>query len=182
MKLSGAFSGAFGDAGAAEDPFIVGLDELFEVKVNGRRQKMSAKEIELNRVLMKAMDKNKPDFKSIAYLLDLFEKYDCDAALMHDFSGIYVDAEAYIIWEKGPRWKQRRLRFSVAHELGHYVLHREIASKINFTIRSSPDCEYDPRLKRWASELATIDLIWSSLFMIRPGSSKIPLPGRMAGM
>jgi hypothetical protein len=26
---------------------------------------------------MKAMDKDKPDFKSIAYLLDLFEKYDC---------------------------------------------------------------------------------------------------------
>jgi Zn-dependent peptidase ImmA (M78 family) len=63
---------------------------------------------------------------------DLFEKYDADAALMHNFSGLYVDAEAYIIWEKGPRWKQRRLRFSVAHELGHYVLHREIAAKVPF--------------------------------------------------
>jgi Zn-dependent peptidase ImmA (M78 family) len=63
---------------------------------------------------------------------DLFEKYDTDAALMHDFSGIYVDAEAYIIWEKGPRWKQRRLRFSVAHELGHFVLHRDIAAKVKF--------------------------------------------------
>jgi Zn-dependent peptidase ImmA (M78 family) len=63
---------------------------------------------------------------------DLFEKYDTDAALMHDFSGIYVDAEAYIIWEKGPRWKQRRLRFSVAHELGHFVLHRDIATKVKF--------------------------------------------------
>jgi hypothetical protein len=36
------------------------LDEVFDVKVNGRQRKMSAKEIELNRVLMKAMDKNKP--------------------------------------------------------------------------------------------------------------------------
>lgn len=63
---------------------------------------------------------------------DLFEKYDADAALRHDYSGIYVDAEAYIIWEKGPRWKQRRLRFSVAHELGHFVLHREIAAKVTF--------------------------------------------------
>jgi hypothetical protein len=53
------------------------LDEVLDVKVNGRQQKMSAKEVELNRVLMKAMDKDKPDFKSIAYLLDLFEKYDC---------------------------------------------------------------------------------------------------------
>jgi Zn-dependent peptidase ImmA (M78 family) len=63
---------------------------------------------------------------------DLFEKYDTDAALMHDFSGIYVDAEAYVIWEKGPRWKQRRLCFSVAHEVGHFILHRDIASKVTF--------------------------------------------------
>jgi Zn-dependent peptidase ImmA (M78 family) len=63
---------------------------------------------------------------------DLYEKYERDAALIQDFSGLYVDAEAYIIWEKGPRWKQRRLRFSVAHELGHFVLHREIAAKIHF--------------------------------------------------
>lgn len=63
---------------------------------------------------------------------DLYEKYERDAALIQDFSGLYVDAEAYIIWEKGPRWKQRRLRFSVAHELGHYVLHREIAAGIEF--------------------------------------------------
>lgn len=63
---------------------------------------------------------------------DLTEKYDADAALISDFSGIYVDAEAYIIWENGPRWKQRRLRFSVAHELGHFVLHRELAKNLNF--------------------------------------------------
>jgi Zn-dependent peptidase ImmA (M78 family) len=63
---------------------------------------------------------------------DLYEKYERDAALIQDFSGLYVDAEAYIIWEKGPRWKQRRLRFSVAHELGHFVLHREIAAGIEF--------------------------------------------------
>lgn len=53
---------------------------------------------------------------------DLFAKYDCDAAIKQDFTGIYVDAEAYLLWEKGPVWKQNRLRLSVAHELGHYVL------------------------------------------------------------
>jgi len=63
---------------------------------------------------------------------DLYEKYEVDAALIQDFSGIYVDAEAYIIWEKGPRWKQRRLRFSVAHELGHFILHRKIAAELKF--------------------------------------------------
>jgi hypothetical protein len=57
--------------------FAQHLEEILDVKVNGQQRKMSAKEIELNRVLMKAMDKNKPDFKSIAYLLDLFEKFDC---------------------------------------------------------------------------------------------------------
>ena len=51
---------------------------------------------------------------------DLFAKYDSDAAITQDFTGIYVDAEAYVFWEKGPVWKQNRLRFSVAHELGHY--------------------------------------------------------------
>jgi Zn-dependent peptidase ImmA (M78 family) len=63
---------------------------------------------------------------------DLFAKYQCDAALMQDFTGIYVDAEAYILWEHGPIWKQSRLRFSVAHELGHYALHRETAAKVRF--------------------------------------------------
>jgi Zn-dependent peptidase ImmA (M78 family) len=64
---------------------------------------------------------------------DLFAKYNVDAALLHDFTGIYVDAEAYILWEKGPVWKQNRLRFTVAHELGHCVLHREIAAQQTFT-------------------------------------------------
>ena len=63
---------------------------------------------------------------------DLFAKYDADAAITQDFTGLYVDAEAYVFWEKGPVWKQNRLRFSVAHELGHFVLHRELAAKLKF--------------------------------------------------
>jgi len=63
---------------------------------------------------------------------DLFAKYDSDAAITQDFTGIYVDTEAYVFWEKGPVWKQNRLRFSVAHELGHYVLHREVATRARF--------------------------------------------------
>ena len=63
---------------------------------------------------------------------DLFAKYSSDAAIKPDFTGIYVDAEAYVLWEKGPVWKQNRLRFSVAHELGHYILHRDIAASLSF--------------------------------------------------
>ena len=34
--------------------------------------------------------------------------------------------------EKGTIWQQYRLRFSVAHELGHYVLHRKKAEQQKF--------------------------------------------------
>ncbi len=63
---------------------------------------------------------------------DLAAKYGIEAALLPDFTGLYVDAESYVFWERGPVWKQNRLRFSVAHELGHYVLHREVAARIKF--------------------------------------------------
>ncbi len=64
---------------------------------------------------------------------DLTARYRVDAALTQDFRGLYVDAESYILWEKGPVWKQNRLRFTVAHELGHYVLHREQAARLKFS-------------------------------------------------
>lgn len=63
---------------------------------------------------------------------DLAAKYRVEAALTQDFSGMYVDAESYVFWERGPIWKQNRLRFTVAHEIGHYVLHREQTAKIKF--------------------------------------------------
>ncbi len=64
---------------------------------------------------------------------DLFAKYGMDAMLLQNFTGIYVDAEAYQFLENGPVWKQKRLRFTFAHELGHFILHREIAASRNFT-------------------------------------------------
>lgn len=60
---------------------------------------------------------------------DLAAKYRVEAALTQDFSGMYVDAESYVYWGRGPVWKQNRLRFTVAHEIGHYVLHREQTAK-----------------------------------------------------
>ncbi len=48
-----------------------------------------------------------------------------DAALLPDLTGFYIDEDAYMSWERGVRWIEQRLRFSFAHELGHYVLHRE---------------------------------------------------------
>jgi len=63
---------------------------------------------------------------------DLQARYRVDAALTHDLSGMYVDAESYVLWETGPIWKQNRLRFTVAHELGHWALHRDYAAKVKF--------------------------------------------------
>lgn len=54
---------------------------------------------------------------------DLAVRFDADAAITRDFTGIYVDAEAYDLMDRGPEWKLNRLRFSFAHEIGHLALH-----------------------------------------------------------
>ena len=64
---------------------------------------------------------------------DLTAKYRVEAALLADFSGLYLDAEQYNLMEKGPDWKLNRLRFTIAHELAHYFLHRDIARKKHFS-------------------------------------------------
>jgi hypothetical protein len=68
---------------------------------------------------------------------DLVAKYRVEAAIKADFSGIYLDAEQYSLMEKGPEWKLNRLRFTVAHELAHYFLHRNLPQASHFA--SLPD-------------------------------------------
>ena len=63
---------------------------------------------------------------------DLTTKYRVEAAITADFTGIYLDAEQYALMERGPVWKLNRLRFTVAHELAHYFLHRELPQPENF--------------------------------------------------
>jgi Zn-dependent peptidase ImmA (M78 family) len=64
-------------------------------------------------------------------LPDLFADQHKDAGLLADLSGFYIDEDAYMAWEQDERWVEKRLRFSFAHELAHYVLHKEeiIASR-----------------------------------------------------
>jgi hypothetical protein len=64
---------------------------------------------------------------------DLTAKYRVEAAITADFTGIYLDAEEYALMERGPAWKLNRLRFTVAHELAHYFLHRDLPQKENFS-------------------------------------------------
>jgi len=63
---------------------------------------------------------------------DLTAKYRVEAAITADFTGIYLDAEQYALMERGPVWKLNRLRFTVAHELAHYFLHRDLPQPENF--------------------------------------------------
>ncbi len=63
---------------------------------------------------------------------DLTTKYRVEAAITADFTGIYLDAEQYALMERGPVWKLNRLRFTVAHELAHYFLHRDLPQPENF--------------------------------------------------
>ena len=68
---------------------------------------------------------------------ELTAKYRVEAAISADFTGIYLDAEQYALMERGPGWKLNRLRFTVAHELAHYFLHREVPQSAHFA--SLPD-------------------------------------------
>jgi len=68
-----------------------------------------------------------------------------EAWLSLDMKNIYVNASTYSDYRY-----ENRLRFSLAHELGHFMLHRDIISKMNFDSAASyynfhvniPDSEY----------------------------------------
>jgi len=75
----------------------------------------------------------------------LREQLDIDALLMGDLKSVLVDKRAFM----SPRLEYR-LRFSVAHEIGHLVLHRAIYAGLQHTTASEwfdyisaiPDVEY----------------------------------------
>lgn len=51
--------------------------------------------------------------------------FGADAALIADFSGFYIDGEVFDRIDIVRGAQLNRLRFSIAHELGHFYLHRE---------------------------------------------------------
>jgi hypothetical protein len=75
----------------------------------------------------------------------LREQLDIDALLMGDLKSILVDRRGFM----SPRLEYR-LRFSVAHEIGHLVLHRDIYAGLRHTtpaewldyISAIPEVEY----------------------------------------
>jgi Zn-dependent peptidase ImmA (M78 family) len=76
---------------------------------------------------------------------DLLSTLDMDAYLKTDLSGIVVDHDCYMQDKFA-----NRLRFSLAHELGHYFLHKEVYSGLPLVsvedwkdfILNVPEAEY----------------------------------------
>lgn len=59
---------------------------------------------------------------------NLLDKFDVDAYLKFDLSGIVVDYKCYM-----EERFQNRIRFSFAHEVGHFVLHKGIYDEIDLS-------------------------------------------------
>lgn len=78
-------------------------------------------------------------------ILNLKEAGDVDALLLGDFRTIVVDQRDFL-----DERAQNRLRFSIAHEIGHLTLHSELFSKIQHSsiqewigfFQQIPDREY----------------------------------------
>ncbi len=90
---------------------------------------------------------------------NLFADIRMDAAIIPNERTIYVDREAIEGWERRDRWVEKRLRFSVAHELGHYVMHEEYLRDIRFANfhqfkRSMRDHRLTNRIEDQADEFA----------------------------
>lgn len=62
----------------------------------------------------------------------LHDKCNADALISSDWKTIYIDNDNYL----DDRY-YNRLRFSLAHEIGHYILHRDLYN--SFNIRSIED-------------------------------------------
>ena len=61
---------------------------------------------------------------SIIPKMKMFSQHGIDAFLSADFTELYIDQEHYMS-------QTNRSRFTLAHEVGHYVLHKDIIKSIN---------------------------------------------------
>ena len=62
----------------------------------------------------------------------LFDDIGMDAAIVPTGKTLYIDRNSLDQWEQKKGWIEKRLRFTVAHELGHYSLHPEYLSDYEF--------------------------------------------------
>ncbi|MDD5676806.1 MAG: ImmA/IrrE family metallo-endopeptidase [Kiritimatiellae bacterium] len=87
---------------------------------------------------------NRPPI-DVVYIVDVVLKFDVidipemftdlrmDAAIVPSEQAIYMDREALERWDRKDHWIERRLRFTVAHELGHLILHENYMAEAVFS-------------------------------------------------
>jgi len=63
----------------------------------------------------------------------LFADLRMDAAIVPAERAVYVDRDSLESWDRKDHWIEKRLRFSLAHELGHFVLHKDFLSAVAFS-------------------------------------------------
>lgn len=90
-------------------------------ELRGRHETLAADKIPLDLI----------SFAELELRLDLIpydrlkDDFGADAAILADFSGLYIDGEIFDRIDQLRGSPLNRLRFSIAHELGHLFLHRE---------------------------------------------------------
>jgi hypothetical protein len=63
----------------------------------------------------------------------MFDDLRMDAAIVPAEKTLYVDRNSLDKWERKNHWIERRLRFTLAHELGHFTLHQDYLAGIHFS-------------------------------------------------
>jgi Zn-dependent peptidase ImmA (M78 family) len=106
-------------------PFV-GSDEI-KRKADNLRKKIWGDEIPVE---IETIIEIKLKIKIIP-IPNLFKSCSVDSQISSDFSSILVDQDSYLYNETN------RIYFSLAHELGHYIMHRDLFS--SFGIKSIED-------------------------------------------
>lgn len=62
---------------------------------------------------------------NIVSFSDLWKNFEIDAFMSRDLTTIYIDSHVYY-------YVENRYRFSIAHEMGHFYMHREFYDSLKF--------------------------------------------------
>ena len=85
----------------------------------------------------------------------LFKRHAVDAAILPGGDGIYVDENSYVALDTNPPRLSRRLRFTLAHEFAHLVLHMDAPSALRWSSVGHFEmsvCSIDRTIEREADE------------------------------
>ncbi len=100
---------------------------------------------------------------------EMKEALDCPADVPFDVSGLLLSGIGEIwvnSWEAGQAWGKARIRFTVGHELGHFVMHQ--AAPRGIYCRATPEEEAEAR--EWvARPIPEVEANTFSAALLMPG-------------